>query len=192
MMTKNFASNSVLRRASQFESGSSADQQQQQQQAQSSGRNIAESTQQSSVSIKRPSLSRRSITKPKDEVDDNVDHVTEDHHQKAIKTTLTSSNDHQPQPNVFLSSAYARFEREYARLYPDSPAPPFTEPANTEEAAEALRRQQARAAELSLELSKAKFAVNFLKGITSSSSSASSGSGGNADRRDSTATGNES
>ena len=183
MMTKNFASNSVLRRASQFESGSSADQQQQQQ-AQSSGRNIAESTQQSSVSIKRPSLSRRSITKPKDEVDDNVDHVTED--QKATKTTLTSSNDHQPQQNVFLSSAYARFEREYARLYPDSPAPPFTEPANTEEAAEALRRQQARAAELSLELSKAKFAVNFLKGITSSSSSA------NADRRDSTATGNES
>ncbi len=186
MMTKNFASNSVLRRASQFESGSSADQQQQQQ-AQSSGRNIAESTQQSSVSIKRPSLSRRSITKPKDEVDDNVDHVTED--QKAIKTTSTSSNDHQQQPqqnSVFLSSAYARFEREYARLYPDSPAPPFTEPANTEEAAEALRRQQARAAELSLELSKAKFAVNFLKGITSSSSSA------NADRRDSTATGNES
>ena len=182
MMTKNFASNSVLRRASQFESGSSAEQQQQ---AQSSSRNIAESTQQSSVSIKRPSLSRRSITKPKDEVDDNVDQVTED--QKAIKTTLTSSNDHQPQQNsVFLSSAYARFEREYARLYPDSPAPPFTEPANTEEAAEALRRQQARAAELSLELSKAKFAVNFLKGITSSSSSA------NADRRDSTATGNES
>ena len=189
-MTKNFASNSVLRRASQFESGSSADQQQQQ--AQSSSRNT-ESTQQPSVSIKRPSLSRRSITKPKDEVGDNVDHVTEDHHlQKATKTTTTSSNDHQQQPqqNVFLSSAYARFEREYARLYPDSPAPPFTEPANTEEAAEALRRQQARAAELSLELSKAKFAVNFLKGITSSSSSASSS--GNADRRDSTATGNES
>ncbi len=185
MMTKNFASNSVLRRASQFESGSSADQQQQQ--AQSSSRNTG-STQQSSVSIKRPSLSRRSITKPKDEVDDNVDQVTEDHHQKATKTTTTSSNDHQQQPqqNVFLSSAYARFEREYARLYPDSPAPPFTEPANTEEAAEALRRQQARAAELSLELSKAKFAANFLKGITSSSSSA------NADRRDSTATGNES
>lgn len=164
MMTKHFANNSVLRRASQFESNS-ADQQQLRESNRRSIESVTTTTTTSQGegqqgSIKRPSLSRKKDEQKKETSSGN------------ISSNTTSNNEQQH----FISSAYARFEREYARLYPDS-ALPFPEPNSPEEAKEALRLQQTRAAELSLELSKAKYAVNFLKGITASGNERKDASG---------------
>ena len=130
-MTKHFANNSVLRRASQFEN---LNHDQSNNGTQPEGGNSV-----GSGSIKRSSLPRKDETSTQNS---------------------NANNDH------FINTAFGRFQREYASLYPDSPLP-FEELHSLHEAKEHLKAQQQRIGDLSKEINKAKFSAKFLQEIIS-------------------------
>lgn len=141
MATKHFANNSVLRRASQFENLNHE---------QSGSQPLPDGP------AKRTSLPRK----------DDISNSTSTSNASGCSNNCTNTNVVSDPVDHFITSAYARFQHEYASLYPNSTLP-FEELNSLNEAKECLKLQQQRVVDLNKEINKAKFSVKFLQEIIS-------------------------
>ena len=87
--------------------------------------------------------------------------------ENTVKDSVTVKRiEGENQGTQFISSAFSRFQRDFASLYPDTPLP-FKALNSLEEAKEQLKIQQQRIIDLNKEVHKAKLAFKFLQEITS-------------------------